>query len=386
MTDVDHDGPRPLLERWPQLQEKVHFARLGDFPTPVSSLADVARELGHPQTELFEKRDDLTSPIYGGNKIRTLEVLFGHALELGASEIWSTGAYGSNHAAAAVMHAARVGLTPGICVYPQPHSPAALENLELVLSRSPRPLLTDLPHWSALPFGMWNTARASQRRGAHAYIMEPGGAIPLGALGYVSAALELAQQIEAKALPVPADIVVAAGSSCTTAGLLLGLSLAAELGIGFSTPPRLTSVRVTPWPVTSPFRIFRLATKTSELLASITGDASVRRNRRALAPNFRLLTSFIGGGYGFATAAGHEAVGLWHRFAGHELETTYSGKAAAAVIDMVRNGSSGPIVYWSTKTSAKVPLIEEKDLEWAPARMQRWMKRGRAVRDDWEQP
>lgn len=373
---------RPLLDHF---DVAVPFARLGDFPTPVTALTDLAEALGRPDLELYEKRDDRTSSIYGGNKVRTLEVLFGHALDIGATEIWSTGAYGSNHAAASAMHAPRVGLEPGICVYPQPHSPAALANLQLILSRRPKPPLTDLPHWSALPFGMWRTARDCARRGVKAYVMEPGGAIPLGALGYVSAALELAEQIEAKALPRPSDIVVAAGSNCTSAGLLYGLSLAAQRGIGFTTPPRLTAVRVTPWPVTSPFRIFRLATQTSDLLARLTGDPSLSRSRRALAPGFRILTRYIGRGYGFATASGREAVRLWGRFSGHALETTYSGKSAAALIDLVRGGAEGPIVYWSTKTSAPRPAVDLADVAWAPKRMQRWMERCRAVCANWEQ-
>lgn len=379
MTAIDDDAPRPLLERWPALGSRVRFARIGAFPTPVTSLAAVARALGHPDVELYEKRDDLTSPIYGGNKIRTLEVMFGDALSRGAGEIFATGAYGSNHAAATVMHAHRVGLVPGICVYPQPHSPAALQNLELVLSQRPLAPITDLPHWSALPYGMWLTGRRCRARSVTGYVMEPGGAVPLGALGYVSAALELAEQIERRELPLPREIVVAAGSNCTSAGLLLGLSLAAEQGIGFTHPPRLSSVRVTPWPVTMPFRILHLAARASELLAALSGDPSVLRSRRELAANFRLLTRYIGGGYGLPTTSGREAVACWREHAGHALETTYSGKSAAAVIDMVRHAAPGPILFWSTKSSAAMPPIDPAAIATAPPRMQRWMRRGRDI-------
>ena len=41
-----------------------------------------------------------------------------------------------------------------------------------------------LPHWSCLPFGLWRA------HGAERLLMLPGGATPLGALGYVAAALE----------------------------------------------------------------------------------------------------------------------------------------------------------------------------------------------------
>jgi D-cysteine desulfhydrase len=375
---VDRAAPRALLELWPGLHGKVRFERIGTFPTPVSPLPRLATALGARGLELYEKRDDLTSPIYGGNKVRTLEVLFGAALDEGATEIYATGAYGSNHAAASAMHAPRVGLDPGLCVYPQPHARAALENLELVLSREPRPPVVDLPHWSALPYGMWRAARDCRARNVRGYVMEPGGAVPLGALGYVSAALELCQQIAAKELPAPRRIVLAAGSNCTTAGLLLGLSLAAERGL-VARAPQLCAVRVTPWPVSSALRILGLAARTAKLLAELTGEPELARTSRQLRPGLRVMGGYLGRGYGYSTAKGAEACALWQEQSDHALETIYSGKSAAAVVDLVRAGGDGPILYWATKSSAPLPPIDRDRLAWAPPRMRRWMDEARKL-------
>jgi D-cysteine desulfhydrase len=374
---------RALLQLWPSLRDKLRFSRLGDFPTPVHALSSVAAAIGHPEAELYEKRDDLSSPIYGGNKVRTLEVLFGKALDDGASHIYSTGAYGSNHAAASALHAPRVGLVPGALLYPQPHSKAALDNLEMLVSRTATEQLRDLPHWSALPLGMWQQQRASRRRGERAVIMVPGGAVPLGALGYVSAALELASQVDRGELPRPRQVVVAAGSNCTSAGLLLGFALAARLGIGLHdrgrpAAPRLVSVRVTPWPVTSPLRIVSLATRTAALLAELTGDPSLALSWRTLRASLKLDAGYIGPGYGFSTDAGRDAMRLWSAHAGHELETTYSGKAAACLLDLARAREPGPLLYWSTKTSAELPKPDPHALALASPRMRRWMKRARS--------
>ena len=371
---------RPLLEVFPPLAAATPFAQLGTFPTPVTTLAPVAEALGRPSDAFFEKRDDRTSPIYGGNKVRTIEVLFGHALKRGMTHVFSTGAYGSNHAAATAMHAPRLGLASGICVYPQPPSPSALENLELVLSRRPKPLVTDLPHWSALPYGMAKTALTCRAKGIDAYIMMPGGAIPLGALGYVSAGFELAQQVGAGELPMPETVVVAVGSNCTSAGLLVGLRLAAELGIGFPVgrePPRLVSVRVTPWPVTTPLRILGLARRTSALLAQLTGQPRLELDNATLASRFSLETGYLGPGYGFATERGRQAVALWSEHGGHPLETTYSAKAAAHVLDLIRRGDRGPTLFWVTKSSATLPEVDASELRWAPRRMRRWMDAAR---------
>jgi D-cysteine desulfhydrase len=377
MTDT-----RPLFDVFPSLEEATPFARLGTFPTPISSLNDVAQALGSTRDDFYEKRDDKTSPIYGGNKVRTLEVLIGHALKQGCSHIFSTGAYGSNHAAAMAMHAPRVGLKAGVCVYPQPPSPSALENLELVLSRRPRPLVQDLPHWSALPYGIAKVALNSRLSGVPTSIMMPGGAVPLGALGYVSAAFELARQVEAGELPMPRRVVVAVGSNCTSAGLLLGLRLAADRGIGFPAgcePPKLVSVRVTPWPVTIVRRIVGLARGTADLLADLTGDDSLRRSSEQLKSGLSLDTDYLGPGYGFATDVGREAVRLWAEHAGHPLETTYSAKAAARVVDGITRDEPGPTLFWVTKSSAVLDAVEPELLAWAPARMQRWMAKTRHV-------
>jgi D-cysteine desulfhydrase len=235
---------RPLFELLPRLAETVCFAELADLPTPVRSLRPLIDALELGDIEAYEKRDDLTAAAYGGNKVRTLEVLLGRALSEGATRVYATGAYGSNHAAANTIHAPRLGLEAGAVLYPQPSSPAAVDNLALLLSR--RGPTVDLPHWSALPWGMWQTARDCKRDGVKAHIMVPGGATPHGALGYVSAGIELGMQVERGELPAPRSIVVATGSNCTTAGLLVGLCLAARARIGFSVPPTLVGVRVPP--------------------------------------------------------------------------------------------------------------------------------------------
>ena len=62
-------------------------------------------------------------------------------------------------------------------------------------------------------------------------VMPPGGATPIGTLGALSAAFELAEQVAAGIAPPPRRIVLPVGSTCTTAGLLSGLALAHALGV-----------------------------------------------------------------------------------------------------------------------------------------------------------
>ena len=339
-----------LFEELPSLERRVARVALGEFPTPVDSLSAVSRDLGS-RGEAWVKRDDVSSPVYGGNKVRTLELLFGEARSLGRQTLLATGAFGSNHALAVALHAPRAGFEPKALLFPQHASVAAYTNLAALSWTGAR--LHALPHWSALPLGM-----AWFKHGPHApYVMAPGGATPLGALGYVSAGLELGQQIAAGQLPVPKRIIVGVGSTCTSAGLLVGLALAAHFQRGFTaqTQPWLTSVRVSPWPVTSRFRVLGLALRTARLLHELSDRAVPLFSGAALGARFEIDGGYLGPGYGAPSAAGSEAEALWRRCGLPALDGTYSAKAAARVVAALRAAEPGPLLFWSTKSSVPLP-------------------------------
>jgi 1-aminocyclopropane-1-carboxylate deaminase/D-cysteine desulfhydrase-like pyridoxal-dependent ACC family enzyme len=357
----------PLFTAWPALKEQLAAVSLGDFPTPIERLTPLESELG--AAPLYVKRDDRSAGAYGGNKVRTLEVLFGRARARGATEIIATGAFGSNHAVATVLHAPRVGLKPGAVLFPQPPSFAAVENLRVTLAHAER--LIVLPHWSCLPLGMWFA------RGAGRSLMVPGGATPEGALGYVSAALELAEQVARGELVAPRRIYIGVGSTCTTAGLLVGLAHAARSGLGFRTLPELVAVRVTPWPVTSRFQILRLAVRTSGLLAKLASDPSLALERSELATGLRIDGSELGAGYGLPSEAGRSVIASFRRLGLFELDTTYSAKSAAGFLAGARAHPDEPALFWSTKSTRALPEVSDASLESAPAIARRWLERAR---------
>jgi D-cysteine desulfhydrase len=205
--------------------------------------------------------------------------------------------------------------------------------------------------------------------------MAPGGATPDGALGYVAAALELGAQIDSGELEAPRQIRIGVGSTCTTAGLLVGFEHAARLGLGFSRAPELVAVRVTPWPVTSRFRILGLAVRTSALLAELCADPSLRLSEHELAPRLVIDADELGAGYGRPTARGREAIELFRTSSGLTLDTTYSAKAAASLLRAAAARASGPLLFWSTKSSAPLPEIAPAELSHLPARVRRWIRR-----------
>ena len=72
-----------LLRHLPRI--RVPWVSIGRWPTPVSALAIDGRPI-------WVKHEGDAHPDYGGNKVRTLEVWFGHAQAHDARRIWAIGA------------------------------------------------------------------------------------------------------------------------------------------------------------------------------------------------------------------------------------------------------------------------------------------------------
>jgi D-cysteine desulfhydrase len=324
-----------LFRHLPELADRVAWARLGAWPTPIDSVAIGGRPI-------WIKRECDSSARYGGNKIRTLEAWLGHARALGKRRIWAIGATGSNHAIATILHARAIGLDAGAIVFPQPDSSWASENFAAM--RASGCELVRLHHVAYVPFA----ALAVARRDRASIVMPPGGATPIGAFGAMSAALELAEQIAAGLAPPPRRIVLPIGSTCTTAGLLAGFSLARTLGAWQWRLPIIHAVRVTPWPITSRLRTAALAARTLARVAKLAGiDAPV--------PFAQLFGQLVvdgrelGDGYGHATPTSIEAR---YVLAGARvpLDGVYAAKAAAALLRLHRE-HVGPLMFWATKTA-----------------------------------
>ena len=83
----------------------------------------------------------------------------------------------------------------------------------------------------------------------------------------------------------------------------------------------------------------------------------------------------LGRGYGHESKPGREALSIFRDAAGLALDATYSAKAAAGAIALVRERATGPVVFWSTKSSAPLPLIPlGRELpRHAPARIRAWL-------------
>ncbi|MEX2113177.1 MAG: pyridoxal-phosphate dependent enzyme, partial [Pirellulales bacterium] len=203
------------------------FARveLCHRPTPLEPMTRLSEHLGGPR--LFVKRDDCTGLALGGNKTRKLEFLMADALAQGANTVITVGGVQSNHCRQTAAAAARLGLK---CELVLPHisrynSATYESNGNLLLDRLFGATLHVIPgdgtdRAIAAPV-IERVLQQVRARGDLPYFIPPGGSSPIGALGYVDAAFELARQAQQRALRVD-HVVVTTGSTTTHAGLIVG--------------------------------------------------------------------------------------------------------------------------------------------------------------------
>jgi D-cysteine desulfhydrase len=337
-----------LFEVLPALRERIAHVALGEWPTPVSDGSTVLRHAGLPG-ELWLKRDDLSSPTYGGNKVRLLEHLLGEAQAQGARRVYATGATGSNFVLATALHAPRAGLAPGAICFPEPLTPEGEASQRVVAARTH---LVSIAHWSLLPLGSERARRETEAVGERTTVLSQVSFSAESLFGYVAAGLELGLQLQRRACPLLSAVVLPIGSSATTAGILAGLSLAKKLGI-FSGAPSICAVRIAAWPLSRRGRVLSLARRALSRLSELVGDAKLALEASELLP-LTLVTDQLGRGYPFGTPAGAAARAVFAGAGLPILDETYSAKAAAHALlpDVL---GRGPVLLWCTKSSAPLP-------------------------------
>ncbi|MEO5579019.1 MAG: pyridoxal-phosphate dependent enzyme [Gemmatimonadaceae bacterium] len=315
------DSEMPLFDRFSALRG-IPRAELCALPSPVELLPALAGA-----GDIWVKRDDLNAPVCGGNKVRALEFLLG-GIERGDSVV-TVGGEGSTHVLSTAVHAARLGATTTALRWRHDMNPVA----ELVASRIAAELPGSRASWSTVV--AMGRAKFQSITSATRYI-PLGGSTPLGVLGHVNAALELAGQIAAGRLPRPDRIVLPLGSGGTTAGFMLGFAIA---GIDIE----IVGARVGPGLFVNRRRVLGLARRTARLIEQRTGERLPILQHGLL----RIVHDVYGGAYGRPLAAATKAARMLEQATGIGLDGTYSAKAFAAALDESR-GAGGPTLFWLT--------------------------------------
>lgn len=340
--------PRALFERFPALKGRLAYRSLGNFPTPIERVEGLVP----PQVELFVKREDQAAALYGGNKVRKLELLLADPRLGGegapgpqAPRLIAYGTYASNYTLATGLFGRALGYEVSAVLYPQPVTPLVQARLREQLGAGMRLFVS--PSYLHVPL-----LRARARREGPVVELAPGGSSPLGTLGWVSGGLEIAEQVRAGAAPRFDVVYAALGSGGMVAGLWLGLGEAAA---------ELVAVRVVPWPIASRTTVRWLAGRTESLLRRLHTLGGTAPPPRLPRPELRLDGRWVGAGYAHPTPAGLAAL---QRAAacGLYLEPTYTAKTMAAILADAEAGrlNGKRVLFIHSYNSVELSALRER--------------------------
>lgn len=314
----------PLFAAYPKFSEKIKHVSLGNFSTPVVHLQHLGEHIGFDH--LYMKLDSESGgcdpvsgeQLFGGNKVRKLEFALPHATDA----VIVMGYAGSNFTTAAAAYCKQLGLECYCVLMPQ--LPTSYLRRNLLLMQRYGAHIDYVESGAARKYRVQELAEQLVAAGKTPYILPPGGSNVYGAIGFVNAAFELKEQIDAGLLPRAPDVIyVPVGSCGTFAGLVVGLRAA---GITSKVIP--VCVEQDEYPYEHEQAIRDLMQKTEEYLHamdySFSSDIPLSYEP--------LLFDFVGAGYAATNQAVHQAIELLFATENIKLDATYAGKTFAAML------------------------------------------------------
>jgi len=274
--------------------------------------------LGGPQ--IWFKRDDLLPVAFGGNKVRSLDLIVAGALCQGADTLVTGAGPLSNHVRACAGVTALTGLHC-VAIY-WGAEPARIEGnhwLTRLLGAEIR--FTCDSDRASVDRGIEAAAADILAHGGKPYPIPRGGACALGALAHVLAVRETLAQCEDLRIE-PQAVIMAVGGAATLAGWLLGTAL-------FGAQWRLEAVTVSRPAAEALARAQNLAAEAAGLIECAVGFHNVE---------VTVHDRFLGSGYGIPSPGGQAAIALMARCEAVFLDPIYTGKAMAGYRALLAEG------------------------------------------------
>ena len=284
------------------------------LPTKIERLPRLSSLSG---ADLLIKRDDLTGCLTSGNKIRKLEFVLADALQKKSDTLVTCGGIQSNHARAATAVASRFGLESVLFLKGGPHpTPEGNLWLDMLLGATVHHISEE--EYARVDGLMESEAVRLRRMGKRPYVIPEGASNWLGAMGYVRAAEEIRNQLDASGLTVD-RIVFPCGSGGTYAGLLLGKKL---FGLG----PRLTAINV--------------CQSAEHFVRKIDDICSETARRLGLDLSFgpdeiEVMDGYVREGYAKNDPEIAQLIAKTARTEGIILDPVYTGKAMYGLLDLI---------------------------------------------------
>jgi 1-aminocyclopropane-1-carboxylate deaminase/D-cysteine desulfhydrase-like pyridoxal-dependent ACC family enzyme len=297
-------------------------------PTPYEPAPRLAESAG--LRGLWIKREDLSGAAFGGNKLRSIELILGAARQAGADTLVTTAASQSNFCRALAGCAARAGLG---CRLLLRSAGGQAETGNLLLAKlfgAEISFIDATDPWDpAIRIALDDAAAALRARGRTPYVVQlPGETAALAAAGWALAAAELVDDF-ARAGAAPDVMAVACGSGLTLAGLAVGFArhgMATRLlGVSVQQP----AARLHDW-------VAGVAPRTQALLGWDAADAMAR---------VTITDDQIFPGYAQPSEAGMAALLRAARLEGLVLDPSYTGKALAGLVAAARPAMTAAFLH-----------------------------------------
>jgi D-cysteine desulfhydrase family pyridoxal phosphate-dependent enzyme len=314
--------------------DKIPQIKLANLPTPIDELKQLGNKYGFKK--LLVKRDDLTGFSGGGNKARKLEFDFAEILNGGYDVVLTAGGIQSNHARMTAAAARKLGLDIKLVLGgPDFNKYEGNLLLDVLFGAEIRYLVNDDDN-DHLTSAMNKWAYELKSNERNPFVIPIGGSTGLGALGYVKAMQELAQQIGRERV----QLIMAVGSCGTFAGSILGAKM-------FLPDARIIGISV-----------------------SRTKEAIIQRSKEIIIESAEILKQKINLDdiqiecyddyyveYGLITKEGKNAILDCANLEGVLLDPIYTGKVMAGMIDLLRKGIIDPEITTIFLHTGGFPII-----------------------------
>lgn len=295
--------------------------------TPLYKLNRLSIKFG---IDLFVKRDDLLPISGGGNKYRKIKRILTSPDATNTNALITTGGLQSNHARVTAIFAARHGWKCGLVLHGSEVNGLIGGNY-LISKLTGAEIVVVYPDQIAESIEVMHQQFLND--GYNPYIIQGGGHCVYGALAYKEAIAELKEQC-ATINWFPDWIIFPSGTGTTQAGIQSGIDSVkwdAVKVVGISV------ARVNP-------RGVNVVKESYQELCDYEGTHSFLDR-----VDFR--DQWIAGGYEKADVKILDTIRLAGRTEGLILDSTYTGKAFTALIDMVESGEidkGSRVLFWHT--------------------------------------
>ncbi len=351
-----------IFSRYPELKGKISFKSFGDYPSDVKQLKSLSKEIG---AEIYIKRDDRASPIYGGNKCRMMEFIIPDALERKRKSLVTWGAIGSNQVLSSVIFGAKEGFNDVTAIHNiQPFHPYVKRNFLISTSLGVKQLLGESD--VSLILKLFYTYMKKKVTGKRPYLIPLVGSAPISVLSYFDAALELKLQIEKGVCPRPDYIFITVGTGGTAAGLILGAIALGGIGkvIGVRTIEKaFVNEKIVAWEINRTLKFLKR-------LGVYLKIGNVK------AEDINILHDYLGEGYAEPTPKCEGAIRLLKELEDIDLDVTYTGKTMAAMLDWAREKRDKRFLFWHTLNTVDISGYTENlpDVSEAPEPFQKHLR------------